>query len=119
MATNELYESIERAALAAYGELLSPELAHAAATAFAKETTQMVEDLLNEGSGKLRDQIEGQLATLQKSKGKKKRPAKKSPRQAKKSTPPVAAQTPAPAEVSEPEVVEAAPKSTRKKAATA
>jgi hypothetical protein len=75
---SDLYDAIERAALAAYGELLSPELAHAAASAFAREKAEMVEDLLHDGAEALREQIQGQLAALTagpKAKG----PAKKKP----------------------------------------
>ena len=75
-ANTDLHEAIERAALAAYGELLSPELAHAAASAFARETAEMVEDLLHDGAAALRERIEGQLATLN---GGKAKAAKKKP----------------------------------------
>lgn len=72
--TPELYTSIEEAALATYGELLAPELAHAAATSFAKEAHDMVTEMLSDSAGVLRERIEGQLAALT---GAPAKPAKK------------------------------------------
>ncbi len=71
---SELYTSIEEAALATYGELLAPELAHAAATSFAKEAHDMVTEMLSDSAGVLRERIEGQLAALT---GAPAKPAKK------------------------------------------
>jgi hypothetical protein len=61
---HDLYTAIETAALRAYGELLAPDLAKNAAAAFASDTADMVERLLDEGVGALREQIQGQLAAL-------------------------------------------------------
>lgn len=96
----DLVAAIEEAALAKYGELLAPELAHAAARSFSQETAEMVEDLLEDSAAALRDRIEGQLQALTGGKPGKKKPKKKT-----------STSLPAPAEAEaepEAEVVEAA-----------
>lgn len=106
--TSDLYDAIERAALAAYGELLAPELAHAAATAFARETAETVEDLLHDGTAALREQIAGQLAALNggaKGKGAK----KKAPGRPKAQKAPSKAEAAPKAEVAAKADAEAAP----------
>lgn len=107
--TSDLYDAIERAALAAYGELLAPELAHAAATAFARETAETVEDLLHDGTAALREQIAGQLAALNggaKGKGAK----KKAPGRPKAQKAPSKADAAPKAEVAAKAEAEAAPR---------
>lgn len=97
----DLAAAIEEVALAKYGELLAPELAHSAAQSFARETKEMIEDLLEDSAAALRDRIEGQLAAITGAKG-----AKKKPKKAKPSALPAPA---AEAEAVEDEEVEAAP----------
>lgn len=103
----DLYTAIEETALAAYGGLLAPELAHAAATSFARETTEMVEDLLSDSAEVLRERIEGQLAALSGGLGK---PAKK-----KRSVKKVEATDSEPESAPEAEVSEGAPVTPRKR----
>lgn len=73
---SELYVAIEKAALAEFGDLLSPELAQNAASALAAEATALVETMLHTNADALREHIEGQLATLAGGRGAK-GPAKK------------------------------------------
>ncbi len=108
--TTELYDSIEKTALAAYGGLLAPELAHAAASSFAKETSEMVEDLLHDSAEVLRERIEGQLAAINGGLGK----AAKKKRTTKKPAAPKAEPAPEPAaEAAAPAPRKRIPKSSR------
>lgn len=60
----DLVSTLEDVALAKYGELLAPELANSAAKAFASESAEMIQDLLEDSAAALRERIEGQLEAL-------------------------------------------------------
>lgn len=107
---SELYTALHNVALSTYGDLLAPELANQAAGAFARETADMVQDLLEDGAAVLRERIEAQLESISNggAKGKKGKPK---PKRAPK--PEVKAVEPAPEPV-EAEVEAPAPTRRRK-----